>query len=431
MAVLGVQLIASIIMASILSKIGYRFSFCRFLFGNRLVTYLPPTMDELRNAANIRKEPKSKGHRKNHYRDEKDDFNMPRNVDISLDSSQVQNESIMSLKFSSDLQWILDYWACSIIIYAVIEIYYKLLGSRVATEFNLSLVWIGLGMAFSYKVLFSLTSIYFKVNDGGERVTCVMNAFFSLVVSMAILLIDDNILEFGLHKAYSNFSGGVVEFLKTKGLDSSPPQSYITLQIILTIFSALLGGALTFPGLRLARMYKSALKYSASSMLASMGLHLNIIVPGICLLVWLKPVSSGQLGLCYEHRELLKAYTVIVFCIFRFLLSIPMFQAYLNLPVEHIESLKKQTGKISATEYRGIVSRVFSYFAIVALQYFAPLLLLFHSGIGLRSLTILPIPQLMGQLTRAILSYLTWWSMASWFLTSAIGITYLSYFSEY
>lgn len=431
MAVLGVQLITSIVMAFILSKISTKFSFCRFLFGNRLITFLPPTMDELRNAANIRKESKAKGHRKSHYREEKEDFNIPRNVCVSLESYSVQSESIMSLKFSSDLQWIIDYCACSIVIYVLIEVYYKILSNRVATEFNLSLVWIGLGMAFSYKVLFSLTSLYFKVNDGGERITCVMNASFSLVISMAILLVDDNVLEFGLHKAYLNFSGGVAEFLKAKGLDSSPPRSFITLQIILTLFSALLGGALTFPGLRLARMYKSALKYSSSNVLLSLGLHLNMIIPGLCLLAWMRPITYGQLSLCYEHRELLKAYGVIGFCIFRVLLCLPMFQAYLNLPVDHVEALKKQTGKISATEYRSIVSRVFSYFAIVALQYFAPLLLLLHSSIGIRSLTVLPIPQLMGQLTKAILSYLTWWSLASWFLTSAIGMMYLSYFSEY
>ncbi|CAD5113222.1 unnamed protein product [Dimorphilus gyrociliatus] len=431
MALLGVQLIASIVMASILSKISTRFSFCRLLFGNRLITYLPPTMDELKSAANIRREPKPKGHRKNHQKDENEDFNIPRNVNISLDSAPVRNESIMSLKFSSDLQWILDYCVCSIVIYFLIEVYYKLLGNRVASEFNLSLVWIGLGVAFSYKVLFSLTAIYFKVHDGGERITCVMNAFFSLVISMAVLLGDGKVLEFGLQKAYANFSGEVAEFLKTKGLDSSPPRSYLTLQIFLTIFSALIGGALTFPGLRLARMYKSALKYSSSSVIISLGLHLNMIIPGIGLLAWARPITSGQLNLCEEHRELIKAYTVIASCVFRFLLALPMFQAYLNLPVEHVDSLRKQSGKISATEYRGVVSRVFSYFAIVALQYFAPLLLLLHSGIGLRSLTALPSPQLMGELSKAILSYLTWWTMGSWFLTSAIGTLYLSYFSDY
>lgn len=50
----------------------------------------------------------------------------------------------------------------------------------------------------SSKVLFSLTTHYFKVEDGGERSVCVTFGFFFFVKAMAILIVTDNYLEFGL-----------------------------------------------------------------------------------------------------------------------------------------------------------------------------------------------------------------------------------------
>ena len=48
------------------------------------------------------------------------------------------------------------------------------------------------------KVLFSLTAHYFKVEEGGERSLCITFAFFFFVKAMAILIVTENYLEFGL-----------------------------------------------------------------------------------------------------------------------------------------------------------------------------------------------------------------------------------------
>lgn len=48
------------------------------------------------------------------------------------------------------------------------------------------------------KTLFSLTAFYFKLEEGGERSLCITFAFFFFVKAMAILIVTENYLEFGL-----------------------------------------------------------------------------------------------------------------------------------------------------------------------------------------------------------------------------------------
>lgn len=43
-----------------------------------------------------------------------------------------------------------------------------------------------------------LTALYFQTEDTGEMSVCVTFSFFFLVIAMATLVIDEDILEFGL-----------------------------------------------------------------------------------------------------------------------------------------------------------------------------------------------------------------------------------------
>jgi hypothetical protein len=51
MAVLGVQLVVTMVMASFMQKLSPHFSFARWLLCNHLVRYLHPTDEELKTAA--------------------------------------------------------------------------------------------------------------------------------------------------------------------------------------------------------------------------------------------------------------------------------------------------------------------------------------------------------------------------------------------
>lgn len=55
-----------------------------------------------------------------------------------------------------------------------------------------------LASVFLRKILFSLTAHYFRLEEGGERSLCITFAFFFFVKAMAILIVTENYLEFGL-----------------------------------------------------------------------------------------------------------------------------------------------------------------------------------------------------------------------------------------
>lgn len=66
-----------------------------------------------------------------------------------------------------------------------------------------------------------MTLEYFKGQESiGERSTIIVTAFLYLVIVMIILIIDESKLETGLDAAYSNFTFGASEFLKTQEFPS-------------------------------------------------------------------------------------------------------------------------------------------------------------------------------------------------------------------
>ena len=50
------------------------------------------------------------------------------------------------------------------------------------------------------KVLFSLAAAYWRGDDTGERSMCLTFGLFFFVVAMAVLVIDESLLDFGLDK---------------------------------------------------------------------------------------------------------------------------------------------------------------------------------------------------------------------------------------
>lgn len=75
-----------------------------------------------------------------------------------------------------------------------------------------------LGMCFlnlssHSKTLFSLTAHYFKLEEGGERSLCITFAFFFFVKAMAILIVTENYLEFGLETGqFSPFLAALTDY---------------------------------------------------------------------------------------------------------------------------------------------------------------------------------------------------------------------------
>lgn len=72
------------------------------------------------------------------------------------------------------------------------------------------------------KLLLTLTVQYFQGEESiGERSTCIVTGFTYLLISMVILIIDEDVLELGLENAYNSFNQSASAFLTKQGLNSS------------------------------------------------------------------------------------------------------------------------------------------------------------------------------------------------------------------
>ena len=72
------------------------------------------------------------------------------------------------------------------------------------------------------KILMSLTYEYFKNDESiGERSTCLVMGFVFIFLSMCILIVNENILEFGLETAYDTFRNNTMKIIYKNSIKSS------------------------------------------------------------------------------------------------------------------------------------------------------------------------------------------------------------------
>uniref|UniRef100_A0AAA9TWC7 Transmembrane protein 161B n=1 Tax=Bos taurus TaxID=9913 RepID=A0AAA9TWC7_BOVIN len=436
MGVIGIQLVVTMVMASAMQKILPHYSLARWLLCNgSLRWYQHPTEEELRILAGKQQKGKSRKDRKYNGHIESKPLTIPKDIDLHLETKSVTEVDTLALHYFPEYQWLVDFTVAATVVYLVTEVYYSFV--KPTQEMNISLVWCLLVLSFAIKVLFSLTTHYFKVEDGGERSVCVTFGFFFFVKAMAVLIVTENYLEFGLETGFTNFSDSAMQFLEKQGLESQ------TL------------------------------------------LHINFLAPLFMVLLWVKPITKDYImnpplgkesvPLMTEATfDTLRLWLIIVLCALRLAMMRSHLQAYLNLAQKCVDQMKKEAGRISTVELQKMVARVFYYLCVIALQYVAPLVMLLHTtlllktlgnhswGIYPESVSALPVdnslpsnsvyselPSADGKvkvtvtqitvalsslkniftplLFRGLLSFLTWWIAACLFSTSLFGLFYHQY----
>ncbi|CAD6233919.1 GSCOCG00007396001-RA-CDS [Cotesia congregata] len=361
MALLGIQLVITLVVVSVIQKINPHFSLAKWILcSTGLIRYLYPTNDELKTLANIPKEKPRKGkHLQNGNSHQT--FHVPRNLDITLENAQVTNLDIIHLKYYSDFQWLLDFSIYATITYVLTEVYYYLYS--IEGEINLSMLWCILVIGFSLypfysiiffrhynqrKILIVLWVQYFKSNENtGERSTCIVMGIVYLLIALAVQIIDEKIIEIGLNKAYTSFNQSATKFLGEHGLSSTGPASGIVLKFSLAVWCGLLGSLLTFPGLRMAQMHSDALIYHKQRKMLSLLANISFASPLLLVCLWIKPISRDYL-------------TVRVFT---------------GASGPLLEKLKKESGRITNVDLQKKIAAVFYYLCVVSIQFIAPLLL--------------------------------------------------------
>ncbi|KAJ8733549.1 hypothetical protein PYW08_001847 [Mythimna loreyi] len=479
MALLGAQLVITLIMVSVIQKLG-SYSFARWLLcSQRLYRYLYPTNSELKTLAGVPKET-SKGKKggKHESNGKPETFHVPRSLDIQLETAPVTELDVVHLRFYTEYLWIVDFSLYTAIVYIMSEVYTSVFPLK--DEFNLSMVWCLLVVLFSFKILLSLTKQYFTSEESiGERSTCIVAFCVFLLIAMMVLIVSEANLEVGVDPAYDSFYENASKFLENQGLSSVGPASKLILKFFLAVWAAIIGTLFTFPGMRVARMHWDSLRYYGDNKVKSLLLNVNFAMPFVLVLLWVRPITRHYLTVrvfsgmdkplmtsdAYDTlRLILVASTVVI----RLALMPRQLQAYLDMAQRRLDVQKKEAGRITNIDLQKKIASVFYYLCVVALQYICPIIMCLYMALMYKTLGGYTWTALFyesdgvcaaeGQagnvadtvdgdgieqfqlawenlkmvftvdVYRGVLGFATWWCCFAWFLTTSLGLGYQTYF---
>ncbi|ELW67129.1 Transmembrane protein 161A [Tupaia chinensis] len=216
-AVLGVQLVVTLLTATLMHRLAPHCSFARWLLCN--------------------------GRWANGLSDEKP-LSVPRDAPFQLETCPLTTVDALVLHFFLEYQWFVDFAVYSGGVYLFTEAYYYVLGP--AKETNIAVCWCLVTVAFSI------------AEEGGERSVCLTFAFLFLLLAMLVQVVREETLELGLEPGLASMTQNLEPLLKKQGWDWALSLVKLTIRVGLAVVGSMLGAFLTFPGLRLAQTHPKA-----------------------------------------------------------------------------------------------------------------------------------------------------------------------------
>eukprot|EP00118_Oscarella_pearsei_P017864 m.179735 g.179735 ORF g.179735 m.179735 type:complete len:156 (+) comp39229_c0_seq4:64-531(+) len=149
MAVLGIQLVFTMIMATIFHKIFPYYSPARRLITG-LKRYVHPSMEEL-----LRYRPsKRSGNKKKNQESPLSlfdlNFTIPKDNDIELEEKQIRDDDLDTAHFCDDYELLMNLFICSVGVHLLTQGYYSFALSKTdREEANLAVIWLICAMLHS------------------------------------------------------------------------------------------------------------------------------------------------------------------------------------------------------------------------------------------------------------------------------------------
>lgn len=419
------QLLLAFVSASILHKLVLNRFFLHYLAAKGFTYYKPPSdsaLSQLKYRQHISKvnNPggkllgKSRGKQK---RNNEDNRHAPKSTFkiqasdleyLQLEEAQMNILDFESASYALDLEWLVDLSLLSGFCFFLTEIQFYFYPN--SNETNFSILWALLVVGYSIKILWNLTSIYFKNEQSvGERSICLISGSIFLLIAMIVLITKESYLEFGLDDAYRSFNQSATAFVNSHAINQSDsrtsgrPISYILIKLIIAVICALTGTLFTFPGFRYGQLHQFSIDSGEASTICKAIFGLNYLSPLFIIALWIKPlardivVSQTLTPIDDATFNTIRIYCVLATTVGRFYLLPQVVGAFLMSSRNRLARIKFRGGTTTNKEVQITIKSMYNYANIVVIQYILPILISFFVAIMLKFLgNISWIPSTMG-----------------------------------
>uniref|UniRef100_A0A8C6T6Y3 Transmembrane protein 161A n=1 Tax=Neogobius melanostomus TaxID=47308 RepID=A0A8C6T6Y3_9GOBI len=374
---MGIQLVVSLLAATIMQRMAPHCSFARWLLCNgSLFRFKHPSEGEL--CALAGKQVAKPNRRDRRQNGESKPLTVPKDIDLHLEKAPVRVIDALVLRFFLEYQWLIDFAVYASGVFIFTECYCSIVDA--SKEVNIGAIWCVLTVLFGLKTLHTLMSHYFGSEEGGERSVCLAFGFLSLLVAMLVLVVREDYLEFGLEPGFNSLFNNLETFVKQQGYADWSPGYQADCEAWPGCSVCLHWSSLAFPGLRLAQTHLDAVQMNSDRPLIQILLHMSFMSPIIVLILWVKPIARDFLAnapmgktsvtiVSSSAFDSMRLGIIVALCVLRLAMTRYHLQAYLNLAQKWVEQMKREAGRIAAIDIQKKVTRVFCYLTVVTLQY--------------------------------------------------------------
>ena len=387
MALFGFNVVLTMIVASVIHKLGPHYSFGRWFLTRGLHYYTVPVDSTLishlatHNSETSKKIPKSLPLDSGLY--------LKRIGPIPLTSMPVNYAVILLTIYYKECKWILDLFMAVLFVTFVTFLVYFFNPVWHCSQVNMSSAWIGFIFMYTLIQLYKLSTVYMSSELPKERISLIVLSLFLFVCILAFLPIDGTVFDFRLDLGYIDFINGLLVTLtpalinntNIHTIDRATVESYVPFKLyslMIVFIGTFIGFVLVIPVLNYTKLHFETINTSKGLALRAL-LHVNYIFPLMVLSLWFKSIAWKDDNCSPNYIPVYPFYRfilVLVLCFLRLSLFQLHMKTYLARANDSLNNLRSTKPKVTVGDFKLKVKSIFSFYGGASLQYFGPVIFL-------------------------------------------------------
>ncbi len=452
MAVFGVQVVLTMVVASFLHKLCPRYySFGRWFVTRGLKYYTFISSQENASegndksdyrASNTAQSQGTKNRKSNRGSNQR--VAAKKEAVVFVKECTVTDKDLVSMHFSEELKWLLDLTLATVTIFCGTAVYFYCYPMSLKHQINLSTVWIAFVVLHTTVVLFRLTQIYLDPNLPTERLSQIILTLVMVVCLIFVLVVESSVFDFELTEDLNRLNTMLV--MRFNLTTDASKRSIIPMWCFkgfIGVVASILAAILVFPTLNFARIHFESLKTSKSFAMKSFQ-NVSFVLPLLCGSLWIKANTIGrqdtpQQLAAYNRLGVYKTVLVLLLCVSRGVLFRRMMQVYLDRAKE--QATRKNTETDTRVKHK--MTSIFVFYCCTAIQYIGPVILLLMSSflyvissryLNLFDTTVTAVDSgevaslFTARVFEGTFSFMTWWLCFCMFMLASLGSIIHAYF---